>query len=308
MRAPDSAKPEILLGVLSLCAGVFVFSVQDAILKGVSSRYPISEALFLRTIVSVPLILVLIAFAGGLRSLDTPNRGFLVLRAVIGFGAYIAYYLALAAMPLADAVALFFAVPLIVSAMSGPFLGEPVRPMTWMAILIGVAGVVVMLRPGSGLFQPAALLSLFAALLYASQQVMARKVGGRETAAVMAFYQNAVFLAGALLAAAILPAPAEGAAQHPSVAFLLRPWLWPAGLDLFLMLSCGVIGAAGTILLTDAYRCAPANVVASFEYTGLIWMPLWGFLFFAEIPAWTTIAGGALIVVAGLIALASTRG
>lgn len=307
MRAPDNANRQILLGVLSLCAGVLIFSVQDAILKGVSSRYPISEALFLRTIVAVPLILALVVRSSGLSALDTPNRGFLVLRAVIGFGAYVAYYLALPALPLADAVALFFAVPLIIAALSGPFLGEAVRPLTWVAIVVGVAGVAVMLRPGSGLFQPAALLSLLAAFLYASQQIMARKVGGRETAAVMSFYQNGVFLVGALLAAALLPAPAEGAALHPSLAFLMRPWLTPTPFDLFLMLSCGVIAAAGTILLTDAYRRAPAGVVASFEYTGLIWTPLWGFLFFAEIPAWTTVAGGALIVVAGLIALVANR-
>lgn len=308
MRAPGADNRQILIGVASLCLGVLVFSVQDAILKGVSARYPISEALFLRTIVAVPIILVVIARTGGLAALRTPNRGFLVVRAVIGFGAYVAYYLALPALPLADAVALFFAVPLVIAAMSGPFLGEPVRPVTWLAIMVGVAGVAVMLRPGTGLFQPAALLSLLAAFLYASQQIMARKVGGRETAAVMSFYQNGVFLIGALAAAVILPVPAEGAPIHPSLAFLTRPWLVPTSFDLFLMLSCGAIAAAGTILLTDAYRRAPANIVSSFEYTGLIWTPLWGFLFFAEIPAWTTVAGGILIVLAGLIALAGSRG
>lgn len=307
MRSPSGSDRQILLGVLSLCAGVFVFSVQDAILKGVSGRYPISEALFLRTIVAAPIILVLIAQSTGVASLATPNSRFLLVRAVIGFGAYTAYYLALPALPLAYAVSLFFTVPLIIAAMSGPLLGEPVRPATWFAIVIGVIGVVIMLRPGSGLFRPAALLSLLAAFLYASQQIMARKVAMRETAAVMSFYQNGLFLAGAGLAALVIPAPAEGAAIHPSLGFLLRAWSWPTTGDLLLMLSCGVIAAAGTILLTEAYRRAPASVVASFEYTGLIWTPLWGFVFFAEIPAMTTVIGGLLIVAAGLVALAANR-
>lgn len=307
MRAPTGSDRQILLGVLSLCVGVFVFSVQDAILKGVSGRYPISEALFLRTIVAAPIILVVIARSTGVGALATPNGRFLLLRAVIGFGAYTAYYLALPALPLAYAVSLFFTVPLIIAAMSGPLLGEPVRPATWFAIVIGVVGVLVMLRPGSGLFRPAALLSLLAAFLYASQQIMARKVATSETAAVMSFYQNGVFLIGAGLAALLLPAPAEGASIHPSLAFLMRAWSLPTTGDLLLMLSCGAIAAAGTILLTEAYRRAPASIVASFEYTGLIWTPLWGFVFFSEIPAITTVIGGALIVTAGLFALAASR-
>lgn len=307
MHAPQRSDRQILIGIASLCAGVLIFSVQDAILKGVSPRYPIAEALLLRTIVAVPVILFIATRERGLAVLSTPNLGRLLMRAIIGFGAYTSYYLALAALPMADAVALFFAVPLIIAALSGPVLGEPVRPATWLAILIGVAGVIVMLRPGAGLVQPAALLSLLAAFLYATQQVIARRIGAAETAAVMSFYQNLVFLFGALAAALLLPTAASAPSLHPSLAFLLRPWLMPTPLDLALMLACGLIAAAGTILLTEAYRRAPASIVASFEYSALIWVPLWGFLFFGEIPASATVAGGGLIVLAGLVALAAGR-
>ncbi|MFZ1682281.1 MAG: DMT family transporter [Rhizobiaceae bacterium] len=305
MRAPPAKDNNALVGIASLSLGVLVFSVQDAILKGMAGSYPISEALVLRTIVAVPIIVALIARGSGLAALSTPNAGFLLVRALVGFGAYTCYYLALAALPLGAAVALFFAVPLIIAALSGPILGERPRRATWIAILIGVLGVAVMLRPGSTLLQPAAFLSLMAAFLYATQQIMARKVGGQESAAVMSFYQNAVFLGLALAAAVLMPAPADGAEVHPSLAFLMRPWVWPTTLDLALMASCGVIAAAGTILLTHAYRVAPANTVASFEYTALIWSPLWGFLFFKEIPAITTVIGGGLIVIAGLVAIAA---
>ena len=87
------------------------------------------------------------------------------------------------------------------------------------------------------------------------------------------------------------------------LSFLVRPWVWPSLWDGLLIASCGVIAAAGTLLLTSAYQGARASLVTSFEYTGILWAPLWGFLFFAEVPRPTTIAGAALIVVAGLVAL-----
>ena len=90
---------------------------------------------------------------------------------------------------------------------------------------------------------------------------------------------------------------------HPSLDFLVRPWAWPNNHDLFLMALCGAIAAVAMSLLTNAYRMADANLVTVFEYTGMIWSPLWGFLFFNEIPRWTTVAGLVLIFIAGLISI-----
>lgn len=168
-------------------------------------------------------------------------------------------------------------------------------------------GVVVMLRPGAGLFEWAALLSLGSAALYAFSQLMARKMGDTESSTVMAFYQNGAYLIGAAAVAGLSWLGGIGRAMHPSLEFLVRPWVWPTLPDFLTMAVCGVIASAGMILLSQAYKLAPANRVAPFEYTGILWSPLWGFLFFAEVPRATTVLGAAVIVGAGLFALNGER-
>jgi drug/metabolite transporter (DMT)-like permease len=92
-------------------------------------------------------------------------------------------------------------------------------------------------------------------------------------------------------------------ATHPSVAFLVRPWIVPTVTDSVLIGICGVVAAVGTLFLTAAYRVARSSTVTPFEYTGILWAPLWGYLFFAEVPKFTTFVGAAVILVAGLIAM-----
>jgi drug/metabolite transporter (DMT)-like permease len=147
------------------------------------------------------------------------------------------------------------------------------------------------------------LLSLISAAAYASAMIFARKLGVSEPATVMAFYQNGAYLLGAIVIAAICAGLGLTKLGHPSLDFLVRPWAVPTQKDFLLMAACGVIAAIAMSLLTQAYRLAEANLVTVFEYTGMIWAPLWGFLFFGEIPRWTTLIGMALIVAAGLYSL-----
>lgn len=290
-------------GILYLCLGVLVFSLQDAIIKRVSGGYALTEVVFIRSCVAAPILLALVHRESGWRTIFSSALGLLTLRALIMFGAYTAYYMAFPALPLADAVALYFTVPLFVMALAGPFLGERTHWGVWLAVLLGFAGVMVMLQPGSGLFEPAALLSLLAAALYGMAMLMARKFGDTLSASVMAFYQNAVFLVGAGLAAIVLHGLGVVSAEHPSLSFLVRPWVMPSLTDGLLIAACGVVATVGIMLLTNAYRVARASTVTPFEYTGILWAPLWGFLFFSEVPRATTLAGAAVIVVAGLLAL-----
>ena len=291
------------LGVVYLCLGVFVFSLQDAIIKQVSGAYALTEVVFIRSCVAGPILLFLVQREAGWRSIFASRLGTLTLRALIMFGAYTAYYMAFPALPLADAVALYFTVPLLVTALAGPLLGERTGPGVWAAVLLGFVGVMVMLQPGSGLFEPAALLSLLAAALYGVAMLMARKFGSSLSASVMAFYQNAVFLFGSALMALVLYWGDWVQAAHPSLSFLVRPWVLPSIIDALLIAACGVVAAAGMMLLTSAYRVARASTVTPFEYTGILWAPLWGFLFFSEVPRVTTMAGALVIVLAGLLAL-----
>lgn len=294
-----------LLGVVYLCLGVLVFSTQDAIVKAVSGSYALTQVVSIRCIVSVPILFAMVWWEAGPRALLSRNFRPLVSRSAVMLLAYTTYYMAFPALKLADAVALYFTVPLFMLAMAAPLLGETIGWRRITAVGVGFAGVMVMLRPGAGLFEPAAFLSLFSAATYALSMLMARKLGGDEKASVMAFYQNGVYLAGALVLAFVLNLTGIESASHPSLNFLVRPWTMPTARDFLLIASCGVIAAFGIVLLTQAYRIAKASVVASFEYTGLLWAPLWGYLFFNEVPDSATFYGALLILAGGLFALSS---
>jgi drug/metabolite transporter (DMT)-like permease len=147
-------------------------------------------------------------------------------------------------------------------------------------------------------------LPVIAALTYALPQVMARQMGSTESASVMGFFQNLMYLFIVLVLAGVFSLGQFNAADlHPSLAFLLRPWSFENWADLALLACCGPISALGTVLLSQAYRMTEANFVATFEYTGLIWAATWGFVFWGEVPDVYMVAGAALIVGAGLYML-----
>lgn len=292
-----------LLGIVALCGGVMFFSVQDAIVKSISHDYAVTFAMATRCVVSLPLLLVMVHFECGLKKLLSKRFWLLILRGLILLVAYTTYYMALPALPLAEAIALFFAAPLIVTILSVPLLGETVSAQSWAAVALGFIGVMIILQPGTALFEPAALLSLASAATYALSMIIARKVGVSEPATVMAFYQNGIYLVSAIFIAGLFAWLGIDHSPHPSLDFLVRPWVWPRNYDLFLMGICGVIAAVAMSLLTQAYRIADANLVTVFEYTGMIWAPLWGYWFFNETPRATTIMGLVLICVAGVISV-----
>lgn len=295
------------LGILCLSLGVLVFSLQDPLVKAVSSTYPVTEVMAIRSVVALPILIFLVHADIGLHAVISKRFGTLSIRALTQLTSYTLYYLAIAALPLADAVALYFMVPLFIMVLAGPYLGERVSWQTLVIVLIGLLGVIVMLRPGTSIFDWAAFLSLGSAALYAFSQLMARKMGDTESPTVMAFYQNGAYLIGAPVAAGLFWLSGITNALHPSLEFLVRPWIWPTLPDFLMMAVCGVVASAGMVLLSQAYRLASANRVATFEYTGILWSPLWGFLFFAEVPRATTVLGAALIVGGGLFALNSER-
>ncbi|PWJ84814.1 EamA domain-containing membrane protein RarD [Pseudaminobacter salicylatoxidans] len=298
----------ILAGVVSLCLGIMIFSLQDPLIKAVSGRYPVMEVMAIRSVVALPILLLIVHRDVGLAALVSRSFGLLTLRALTLFSSYTAYYLALAALPMANAIALYFMAPLFIMVLAGPYLGERVSWQSFAAVSVGLVGVLVMLRPGGDVFEWAALLSLLSAGLYGFAQMTARKLGTTESPTVMSFYQNGIYLLGALVTAGIFAVSNPGDFAHPSLRFLTRSWVWPDTGDFLMMASCGVIASAGMILLSQAYRLAPANIVATFEYSGILWTPLWGFLFFAEVPHAATIFGAALIVGAGIFALNGRAG
>lgn len=294
-----------LIGIFALILGIFVFSIQDAIIKSISGEHAVTLAIFIRAVVAFPVLLAMVHFECGLKGLATKQWHILVLRGAILLCAYTTYFMAFPALPLAEAIALFFMVPLLVTIMSGPLLGENVTAFAWAAVAIGLVGVFIILQPGSSLFNPAALLSLISAATYALSMILARKYGGDTPSSVMSFYQNIVYLIGAAAFAGIAALVGVKPPGHPSFDFLFRKWDMPNNHDLLLMGACGVIAAVGMTLLTHAYRKGQANIIAPFEYTGMIWAVVFGFAFFGEVPRATTFIGMALIAAAGVLALSA---
>jgi drug/metabolite transporter (DMT)-like permease len=290
--------------ILCLCGGIAVFSVQDLILKLLSDRYPLSEAMVLRSVTAIPFMLAITWwFDGGLRSLVSRSWGALLARGILNFLAYTAYYLALAALPMATTVALYFTAPLIIVILSVVMLKEQVSPARWMAVALGFAGVLIMVRPGGALFDWAALLPIFCGFAYALSMIMARTMGTRDSAAAMAFWGNNAFLLCSLALTAVYGGGTHAQAFHPSLAFLTRGWATPTATDAALMCACGAIAAVGLTLLTQAYRIGQSSVVAPFEFTFAFWGILWGWLFWAQWPDRLGWVGIAVIIVAGVYVL-----
>ena len=296
-----------LIGIACLCLGALIFSLQDSAIKAISHGEAVTLAIVFRAFVSLPILASMIAWQGGIRTLRDSQWKLLIIRGAILMVAYTTYFMAFPALPLAEAVALYFMVPLFVTLLAGPMLREHVSWKSWAAVGLGLVGVFVVLQPGTALFNPAALLSLVSAAAYAFSMILARKYGAGTSALVMSFYQNAVYLVLAALIAGVVATLHIEPPGHPSLDFLFRAWAWPNFHDALLMGFCGVVAAFGSTLLANAYRVGEASVVAPFEYTGMIWAVTFGFLFFAEVPRATTLLGMGLIAVAGTLALLAGR-
>ena len=200
-------------------------------------------------------------------SLWVAGTGLSLTRGLIMSSAYLAFILSIAAMPMADSVAIYFAMPLFVAVIAGPMLGERVRLHRWIAIIGGFIGVMIMINPGEGVFEPAALLALYSAFGYAISQTLARRVVRDSPPAAMAFHTNAVYLIVAISLALAFTLFDLGQVEHKSLAFLARPWQWPTLLDLAAMLLLGATVAIAMVLFGMAYKYAESSFVAPFEYT-----------------------------------------
>ena len=164
-----------LIGILCLLAGSLIFSLQDSAIKAISGGNAVTLAIVLRAAISIPILAVITAFNGGLRQLADPQWLRLTLRGAILLVSYTSYFMAFPALPLAQAVALYFTAPLFVTLLAVPILHERVSAASFLAVCLGLVGVFVILQPGTGLFKWASLLSLIAGFAYALAQVLARK-------------------------------------------------------------------------------------------------------------------------------------
>ncbi len=291
-------------GVMFALAAGLCFSVNDLAIKLLSGDYALHQIVLMRALVALALTLgVLMPLEGGLALIRTRRPWAHLLRGVCVVVSNMCFFLALAALPMADAMALFFVCPMFITALSVAVLGEKVGPRRWAAVATGLLGVVIMLRPGSGAFQPAALLPLAAAMAYAVLTIVTRRIGGTERASTMTFYITLAFI---VVSGAMGLAVGDGrlaAQSDPSLAFLLRGWVWPAPLDAAAIAGAGALSAFGAWMISQAYRMCEAGLAAPFEYIALPLAIFWGATVFGDWPDPFGWAGMALIVGSGLYML-----
>ena len=294
----------LAIGLILL--GVAAISVNDMLIKRLSDGYPLHQIVFTRSAIGIVLGLVLVKLEGGLHLLKTRQPGLHLLRGLLIVISNMSFFLAIAALPLAEATALFFAAPLFITLLSIPILGEKVGPLRMGAVFVGFVGVVIMQRPWAGgdTLQASRLvlfLPVLAALTYALNQLMTRKLGVSTKASVLSVYIQAVFIVVSL---GFFVVAGDGrfvaGDSSASLEFLLRAWVWPAQDDYLTFLGIGLNVALIGYCLSQAYRLGDAATVAPFEYIGLPLAVFWGFVIFGDLPVWEVWVGIALILASGL--------
>jgi S-adenosylmethionine uptake transporter len=173
----------------------------------------------------------------------------------------------------------------------------------WLALIVGFAGILLIVRPGSANFNEGTLFVLISVLFYALTVIFTRKMKATDSSATMAYYSSWVYLIAAFISSPLAAAVGEIPNAHPSIAFLFHAWTVPTLLDLSIMSGLGLVWAGWMYFMTRAYSAAQASVIAPFEYASLPINVMWGFFIWHEIPAGMTIAGAALTLLSGLYIL-----
>jgi drug/metabolite transporter (DMT)-like permease len=280
-------------GVGFLLLALFTISLQTIAAKWLSGAYPVLEIVIVRSLVALPFTLLLYRYEGQ-RGLPTTQQHRLeTLRGIFLFLSYTTAMMGLAALPLAENAAIRNSGPLMITLLSVVVLGETVGPRRWLALIVGFAGVLLIVRPGVASFNLGSIFVLISVLFYALTVMVTRKLHTTDSSATMSYYSTLIYLiaAAALAPLAVLVGEMPGA--HPSIAFLFRPWAMPTPVDFVIMAGLGVVWAAWMYFLARAYSLAQASVAAPFEYLALPIDVLWGFLIWGEVPTWLTWAAPA---------------
>lgn len=268
-------------GISWMLSASLLFATQDAIVKYLSADYSVAQLVWARF--ALALAAIVVVTGPRLRAILVTRRpGLQVVRGVLLMGMMGLFYASLGLIPLADATSILFLGPLIVAALSVPLLGEHVGPRRWSAVVIGFVGALIIVRPGQGAMEAAALMPLGAAFLFGFYQIVTRLLNRTDRPLTTLTYS-------ALCATLVTSA--------------LVPFHWQADPDAaawVLMVALGVIGAISQFALIKAYEVAPAATVAPLFYVSLIWAVGYGYALFGDFPDLWTVIGALVITGSGL--------
>ena len=264
-----------------MCVGVACLCVNDALAKTLTVNYSPLQIQFLRNLIALPFAILIAWKMGGAAALRSHRPLAHLMRGALWVGATFLFFTSIRYLGLAEATALVFVAPLFITALSALFFGEHVGWKRWAAVAVGFAGVLIAVRPGTAAFQTVSLLPVATALVYALLMLSARFVDTRESVWTLLLYMTAT---GAALSLFLVP-------------FV---WIPVRAEDYWLFAAVAIFGTAGMTMMTQAFRFAPAVVVAPLDYTAIVWATLLGWLFWSEIPDTLTFAGAGIIIASGV--------
>jgi drug/metabolite transporter (DMT)-like permease len=279
-RAPARADRPFK-GIALILSSTAFLSISDVTAKYLSASLPSIEIAWLRFLVFALIMVPAMVPGSPLFALKTNRVGLQLMRGAALLGSSLFFISGLRYLPIAEASATGFVSPLFVTALSIIFLSEKVGVRRWLATAVGLLGVLIILRPGSSAFHPAAFFPLVSALAWACTLVMTRMMSGREHAITIMTYSS---IAGVAILSVLVP-------------FV---WVAPSWQAIAFGVLIGVFSTAGQWIVVLAFRYADASVLAPFSYTQLVWVSILGFIVFGELPDVWTIAGAAFIVGSGL--------
>ncbi len=304
MPGARAARPEaILLGSGMIVASVFMLSFGDALVKWASAEIPLLQIFVVRSLLAIPLCLLVLRLLGQPVALTPGTAGWVFLRSLLLVMMWMMFYLALPQLELSVAAAALYTGPLFIALFSAVLIGEPVGLRRACAIFVGFAGVLIVIRPGSEVFSYATLLPILAAAFYAFAMIITRSKCAEENPFVLALCLSVLLLlAGAVGSGgiALLDLDTRSIAANP---FLLSPWASMTDRDWGLIAVMAVLLLVASAAAAKAYQSAPPVIVATFDYSYLLFAVFWGLLFFAEVPDGVTLTGIVLIAGAGLMVI-----
>ncbi|MEQ9639987.1 MAG: DMT family transporter [Alphaproteobacteria bacterium] len=268
-------------GIVCMLGGCLLLTVNDTIMKLLTEHYTIGQAIFGRGVLALVFLAGWVMLAGGASTLRVYDyRGVIGRGAILVCGTYM-FITGLSLLPLSTAIAVSFTGPLVTALLAVPILRERIGPRRGLAILVGFCGVVVMVRPSGDVVQWAILLPLGATVTGAFRDLLTRHLAARESSLAILVYSTAIVSLGGLA----------------SLPFGWAPWRLE---DLPALLGAGATLAGAHYLQIEAFRCAPASLVAPYRYSSLVWAGLFGFLVWHDLPDAAMLLGTALVVAAGL--------
>ena len=288
-----------LQGILFLILALWIISTQSIVVKLLAGSYPVLQMVVLRNLVALPITLFLYRSEGGRGMPLSKKPGLEILRGIFLFVSYTSYMMGVVDLQLSQVEAIRFSGPVMIMLFSIILLKERVVWYRWIMLAVGLAGVTMIIRPGSSDFNSASILILVSVLFYALTAIVTGKLKDYDRSGTMAFYSSAVYLACALILTPVTLMVGELPDAPGSISFLFNTWTMPSLLDGIIMCSLGLVWAGWTYSMTHAYSLAPASVLAGYEYLSLPINAFWGFLIWKEIPALSTLGGSGMIILAG---------